>query len=72
MICRMKNSPRGININLNFVNEMIPHHEGAIAMCENLLQYCIDPRLKCVAETIITEQSQGVKELEEIKKQLCK
>lgn len=72
MICRMKNSPRCININLNFVNEMIPHHEGAIAMCENLLQYCIDPRLKDVAETIIREQSEGVRQLKEVRECLCK
>ena len=67
MIERMKNSPRSININLNFVNEMIPHHEGAIAMCKNLLQYRIDPRLRNVANNIIQEQSEGVKQLEEIK-----
>lgn len=71
MICRMKNSPRCININLNFVGEMIPHHEGAIQMCNNLLQYCIDPRLKQVAENIIKEQSEGVKQLTEIRKSLC-
>ena len=71
MICRMKNSPRCVNINLNFVGEMIPHHEGAIEMCNNLLQYCIDPRLKQVAETIIKEQSEGVKELISIRKMLC-
>ena len=72
MIERMKNSPRCININLNFVGEMIPHHEGAIYMCENLLQYKIDPRLKQVADTIIKEQSQGVKELKEIQRNLCR
>ena len=71
MIYRMKNSPRCANINLNFVNEMIPHHEGAIAMCENLLQYQIDPRLVKVAETIIQEQSEGVRELKQIRKDLC-
>ncbi len=72
MICRMKNSPRGLNINLNFANEMIPHHEGAIAMCNNLLKYCIDPRLKEVAENIIREQSEGVRKLEEIRRNICK
>jgi len=72
MIFRMKNSPRCININLNFVNEMIPHHEGAVAMCENLLQYCIDPRLKEVAESIIKEQSEGIRQLKEIREKLCK
>lgn len=72
MINRMSNSPRCININLNFVNEMIPHHEGAIAMCHNLLKYSIDPRLKMVAETIIKEQSNGVKQLKDVKSNLCK
>lgn len=72
MIDRMKNSSRCVNINLSFVNEMIPHHEGAIAMCENLLQYCIDPRLKEVADSIIREQSEGVRQLKQIQKNLCK
>ena len=71
MIEKMKNSPRCININLDFVNEMIPHHEGAISMCKNLLQYYIDPRLKQVAETIIREQSRGIEELKEVQRNLC-
>lgn len=71
MICRMKNSPRTNNINLNFTNEMIPHHEGAIAMCNNLLQYRIDNRLREVAKNIIEEQSKGVKQLMEIREELC-
>lgn len=72
MICRMKNSPRTMSINLNFTNKMIPHHEGAISMCENLLQYYIDPRLKSVAESIIRQQSEGVKQLKDIQRVLCK
>ncbi len=71
MIEKMKNSPRCVNINLDFVNEMIPHHEGAIQMCNNLIQYYIDPRLRNVANTIIREQSKGINELEEIRKKLC-
>lgn len=70
MICKMKESLRSNNINLNFVSEMIPHHEGAILMCENLLKYCIDPRLKIVAENIIEEQTNGVKDLKQIRKDL--
>lgn len=72
MIGKMRNSPRYCNINLNFVGEMIPHHEGAISMCKNLLQYRMDPRLRMVAESIIKEQSQGVKQLEQIRKNLCR
>lgn len=71
MIERMQNAPRCININLNFINEMIPHHEGAIAMCKNLLQYRIDPRLKLVADSIIKEQGKGVEQLKEVRKTLC-
>ncbi len=66
MIDRMRNSRRTTNINLNFVSEMIPHHEGAIGMCNNLLQYYIDPRLRRVANSIIKEQSEGVMQLKQI------
>lgn len=70
MISKMKNSPRYLDINLDFVNEMIPHHEGAIQMCHNLLQYRIDPRLKNVAQNIIKEQSQGIKEMNAVKEMI--
>ena len=70
MIERMKNAPKTIYINLDFTYEMIPHHEGAIAMCENLLQYRIDPRLKAIAESIIKEQKQGIEKMKEIQMRL--
>ncbi len=71
MISRMKNSPRTNSINYNFTGEMIPHHEGAIEMCNNLLKYQIDPRLKTVAQNIIQEQSEGVRQLKNIQRNLC-
>lgn len=70
MIYKMRNSERTRNININFISEMIPHHEGAIKMCENLLKYNIDPRLKRVAESIIKEQSEGIEELRKIRSSL--
>ncbi len=70
MFYRMRHSCTSTNINLNFTSEMIPHHEGAIAMCNNLLQYCIDPRLAGVARNIIREQSEGVRQLELIQNNL--
>ena len=72
MIEEMRNTSKTVYINWNFVNEMIPHHEGAIAMCENLLMYRIAPGLKPIAESIIQEQSKGVLELKEIRKRLGK
>lgn len=71
MVCRMRNSPRCLNINLNFVNEMIPHHEGAVQMCNNLLKYNIDPRLEVVARNIIEEQTKGIEEMRMIRENLC-
>jgi len=70
MLCRMRNAPISNNINLNFIDEMIPHHEGAIRMCENVLKYKIDPRLVDIANSIIVEQTNEVKELKEIKENL--
>lgn len=72
MICKMRNAPISTNINLDFINEMIPHHEGAIRMCENVLKYKIDPRLADIANSIINEQSNGIKELEGIRRTITK
>ena len=66
MVYRMRSAPKCDNINLNFTNEMIPHHEGAIQMCNNLLKYPIDERLEVVAKNIIVEQSRGVRQLKQI------
>lgn len=68
---RMKIACRSNDIDLNFTNEMIPHHEGAIKMCENLLQYSIDERLEKLVKKIIEEESQGIIELEKIRNEIC-
>ncbi len=72
MINRMNTAPKCNNINLNFVNEMIPHHEGAIAMCKNLLKYNINPKLDYVAKSIIQEQSEGILQLKSVLNNICK
>ncbi len=70
MIMRMMESARSIDITLDFVTEMIPHHEGAILMCKNVLMYPINPKLRQLAKEIIEQQSRGVKQLLEIRNQL--
>lgn len=52
---RMTNS-----ISRNFINQMIPHHEAAIAMSKNILRYTTDLELQCLAEEIIRQQTQGI------------
>lgn len=66
MIAKMTGSQRTYNIDLNFIGEMIPHHQGAIDMCNNLIKYKIDPNLYNLAISIINEQTQGITQLKEI------
>ncbi len=65
MINNMKYS-RYANINIDFILEMIPHHIGAIEMCNNLLNYNVDEKLKKVAVNIIKEQSINIDQLKTV------
>lgn len=58
------------DINISFMNEMIPHHEGAIEMSKNLLKYPICPQLTPILEAIISSQEQGVLEMKKLLKML--
>ena len=72
MIYKMRMAPRCNSVNLNFLNEMITHHKGAIELCENLLKFPIDCRLKELVKNMISEQEMDIRELKEIKNMLCK
>lgn len=50
-------------INCNFMREMIPHHQGAIKMSNNALQFPICPSLKPILQAIITSQQKGVQQM---------
>ncbi|WP_050613466.1 DUF305 domain-containing protein [Bacillus testis] len=65
MVRAMEEAPATENVDRDFLNEMIPHHEGAVAMAANILAYTKDPELKKIAEQIV--ESQG-KQLEQMKK----
>lgn len=41
---------------LDFVQGMVPHHQGAIDMAKAVLQYGKDPELKTFAENVIKAQ----------------
>lgn len=64
MFADMKNSCAVNDINLSFINEMIPHHRGAVLMAKNALDFPICPCLVPVLNTIITSQQQGICEME--------
>ncbi|MGL5149139.1 MAG: DUF305 domain-containing protein [Clostridium sp.] len=52
------------NIDMDFLSEMIPHHEGAIGMSEAILKDTNNEDIKKLANSIITEQKAGVKSMQ--------
>ncbi len=66
MFSRMRKAPITNNINQDFIREMIPHHEGAIYMSENLLRFEICSELKPIVQAIITSQRRGVKRMNQL------
>lgn len=56
------------NISANFIREMIPHHEGAIGLCENALRFNICPGLAPILEAIISSQTKGIQEMRQLLK----
>ncbi|MCH5323705.1 MAG: DUF305 domain-containing protein [Eubacterium sp.] len=66
MFISMRNATQTNCINCNFLRQMIPHHEGAVCMCENLLKYDICPGLTTIARDIIADQQRGICEMKEL------
>lgn len=64
MFFEMENARSTNQINADFIREMIPHHEGAVKMSENTLQYEICPELKPILEAIITSQEKGIAQMQ--------
>ena len=52
-----------------FIDLMIPHHEGAIAMAQDALQKAHRPELKALAKRIIAGQQQEIAQMEVWRKQ---
>lgn len=52
------------NIDRHFIEQMIPHHEGAIAMATLALQKSKHPEIKIFAEGIITAQTKEIRDMQ--------
>lgn len=53
---------------LRFLNGMIPHHEGAVVMAQDVLAKSKRPELQKLAKSIITSQQQEVNEMQQWRK----
>ena len=56
----MEHAPLSGNPDRDFLNQMVPHHQGAIDMAEALLVYGKDPELRQLAKTIVAEQQNEI------------
>ena len=66
MANKMLNPKITNNITLNFIICMVPHHQAAIYMCENLLKYTNYEPLIQIANGIISMQTKGIEQMREI------
>ncbi len=54
------------SISHNFIAQMIPHHEAAIAMSKNILDITKDEKLKEIAENIISSQTKSIEDMKAV------
>jgi uncharacterized protein (DUF305 family) len=60
------------NIDVDFLKGMIPHHQGAIEMSEELIKKSKDKELKAFAQKIIDAQKVEVKLMQDLLKKIDK
>ena len=60
------------SLSRNFIVQMIPHHEGAIKMSCNILQYTTCVPLQNIATNIIAEQTKSIENMQSILKSCSK
>ena len=66
MMEKMEDAEPTGNINQDFLEEMIPHLEGAVAMAANLLKYTNNKDLQKIANQIIANQSMQIKQMKKL------
>lgn len=64
MMGNTRNTQMMGNIDQHFIEQMIPHHEGAIAMATLALQKSKRPEIKTLAQAIITAQTKEIGDMQ--------
>lgn len=60
MILQMTNADLCDSISYNFIVQMIPHHQAAISMSNNILKYTTNIRIEQIACQIVDEQTKSI------------
>ncbi len=61
--------PADAEIDLRFIDSMIPHHEGAIIMAQDVLKKSQRPELRKLAEDIIKAQEKEIQQMQQWRKE---
>lgn len=67
MVCEMTSAHLKDSISYNFIVQMIPHHEAAIQMSENILSYTKNCEIEKIARNIISTQKRSIENMCAIK-----
>lgn len=70
MVSRMRNSQTGNNLNIDYLSQIIPHHEGGVNMARNVLRFDICPELRSLAENMVSNDSLQLREMRDLSKSL--
>ncbi len=62
----MKNARMTNSISYNFIVQMIPHHQAAIDMSRNILQYTTCVALQDIAMGIVEEQTKSIENMQKL------
>ena len=65
-------TPTGKDFDIEFVNQMMPHHEGAVVMAREALTKAEHAELKTLANQIIAAQEAEIKQMQNWKAQWAK
>ena len=63
MIKNMTDAKQKNSISGSFIRQMIPHHQAAIEMSENLLRYTTNISLQNIAQNIISSQEKSIQNM---------
>ena len=70
MFARMRDAQSTNSIDCNFIREMIPHHMGAVCMCENALKYEVCGGLRPILRAIISSQKREIAQMRRLERVL--